>query len=118
VREAKAENSSLTRLNTKASDVASYPARAVDTAEAWCYHGWANALVLTCKFKDGAYWQAIQAATAAAQEHGYSCRSKHFFNNKNECTLLVQRLWSNGPSYRRFDLKCEWKCLRFRGSIL
>ena len=35
-------------------------------------------------------WGALEDARAVARKHGYEHRSKHFFNNKNECTLMLR----------------------------
>ena len=35
-------------------------------------------------------WAALDAAITVASKHHYRHRSKHFFNNKNECTLMLK----------------------------
>eukprot|EP00522_Entomoneis_paludosa_P008678 CAMPEP_0172444922 /NCGR_PEP_ID=MMETSP1065-20121228/4935_1 /TAXON_ID=265537 /ORGANISM="Amphiprora paludosa, Strain CCMP125" /LENGTH=83 /DNA_ID=CAMNT_0013195685 /DNA_START=17 /DNA_END=268 /DNA_ORIENTATION=+ len=34
-------------------------------------------------------WNELEHAMAIAVSHGYHCRAKHFFNNKNEVTLML-----------------------------
>jgi len=42
------------------------------------------------KFQAGVDWAALDEAGSVAESLGYDFRSKHFFNNKNEVTLLLQ----------------------------
>jgi len=80
------------------SDVASYPERVAELLERWCGggeggQGLAREIVVTCKFQggEGPDWAALEAAKVVATKHGYSVRSKHFFSNKNECTLMARK---------------------------
>lgn len=34
-------------------------------------------------------WAELDAAAEVAASTGYACRAKHFFNNKNEVTLML-----------------------------
>ena len=72
-------------------DVASYPKRVAELLERWCGARWAARVIVTCKFQgDEPDWGALEDARAVARKHGYEHRSKHFFNNKNECTLMLR----------------------------
>ena len=55
-------------------------------------------MVVTMKFRGAVPdWSAVRAAERVAASHGFECRTKHFFNNKNEVTLmLADRYLSNG----------------------
>jgi hypothetical protein len=47
-------------------------------------------MVVTAKFQGEAIpWDALDAAVGVVRVHGYKCRVKHFFNNKNEVTLMI-----------------------------
>ena len=40
----------------------------------------------------------ISRAEEVARKHGYACRTKHFFNNKNEVTLMAVHVGANGAT--------------------
>ena len=69
------------------SDVIAFPERAVGLIEHWCGaapSAWAHNMVVTIKFKGATPdWEAIDAAVAATERHGFRCRVKHFFANKH-----------------------------------
>jgi hypothetical protein len=44
------------------------------------------------KFKGAPDWEQLARARAVAAAAGYVCRSKHFFNNKNEVTLMLKKI--------------------------
>ena len=72
------------------SDVIAYPARVAELLERWCGHRWADKMVITVKFQgESIPWDALENAMGIARRHGYTCRAKHFFNNKNEVTLMI-----------------------------
>lgn len=72
------------------SDVIAYPARAVELVRRWGSRRWASRMVVTMKFQARVDWAALDEAGSVAESLGYDFRSKHFFNNKNEVTLLLQ----------------------------
>lgn len=71
------------------ADVAAYPERVAELLQIWCGGGLARNLVVQMKFKGDTDWQALDAALAAASGHGYAVRARHFFNDKNEVTLMA-----------------------------
>ena len=74
------------------SDVIAYPARAVELLRRWAGEGWARSLVVTMKFQGEAVdWAALAEAAAVAESLDFDFRAKHFFNNKNEVTLMLRR---------------------------
>ena len=86
-----AEDGASTQVGTwMVSDVIAYPERVAELLERWCGGKWAGHCIVTAKFQGTVIpWDALDAAAAVAVRHGYSCRIKHFFNNKNEVTLMV-----------------------------
>ena len=44
------------------------------------------------KFKGAPDWEQLARARTVAEAAGYACRSKHFFNNKNEVTLMLSKI--------------------------
>ena len=74
------------------SDVIAFPERCIELLERWCGSGWADRMVFTMKFTgDAPDFDAIDAAAEVARGHDYQFRSKHFFANKNEVTLMLSR---------------------------
>jgi hypothetical protein len=73
------------------ADVVSTPARTLELVETWCGAGLAERLVVQMKFRGDADLEAVAAALALARRHGYAARAKHFFNDKNEMTLMMTR---------------------------
>jgi 23S rRNA C2498 (ribose-2'-O)-methylase RlmM len=72
------------------SDVIAYPERVVELLEDWCGKRWVSRVVITCKFQGKKVpWDELRRAETAAKGHGYACKTKHFFNNKNEVTLMA-----------------------------
>jgi len=45
------------------------------------------------KFKGDPDWGQLARSREVAANAGYSFRSKHFFNNKNEVTLMLAQMW-------------------------
>jgi hypothetical protein len=72
------------------SDVIAYPERVAELLDRWCGGKWAGRMVVTAKFQgESIPWDALDAAVKVATDHGYDCRVKHFFNNKNEVTVMA-----------------------------
>ncbi len=71
------------------SDIIAFPARVAELLELWCGERLATRLVVQMKFTGDTDWDALDAALRTAERHGYHCRAKHFFNDKNEVTLMV-----------------------------
>jgi len=88
------------------SDVIAYPDKIHKLLDRWCGHRWAQHVVVTIKFQNKSNkntadddddnnnnnnnFQAIDTAVSICRSHGYSnLRVKHFFNNKNEVTLMA-----------------------------
>ena len=70
-------------------DVAAYPERVSEMIERWC--GVAKRLVITMKFRGPEPdWACLEQALAIGRWKGYHARAKHFFNNKNEVTLMLR----------------------------
>ena len=79
------------------SDVIAEPHRVPGLLEAWCQGKWARRIVATMKFKGDPDWHELTRARDVAVGAGYAFRSKHFFNNKNEVTLMRAQ---HGPQHR------------------
>lgn len=74
------------------SDVIAYPERIVDLLDNWCSNQLAERMVVTVKFQgDTPAWELLENAKQVARSHGYRARAKHFFNNKNEATLMLEQ---------------------------
>ncbi|KAL7532044.1 hypothetical protein ACHAXR_004393, partial [Thalassiosira sp. AJA248-18] len=72
------------------SDVIAYPERATELLSRWCENKWASNMIVTMKFQgDEPDLDELDRAIRMVKGHGYSCRVKHFFNNKNEVTFMV-----------------------------
>jgi len=72
------------------SDVIAYPDRILELIERWCGGRWATHLVVTMKFQGTEpSFGDLKASIDLAKSLGYDCRAKHFFNNKNEVTLML-----------------------------
>jgi hypothetical protein len=72
------------------SDIVAYPERVVDLLNKWCSLKLATTLIVTMKFKgDTPAWDELRKCKEVADQNGYSFRAKHFFNNKNEVTLML-----------------------------
>lgn len=83
------------------SDVIAYPERATELLDRWCGGHWVTHLVVTMKFqgKEPSF-DELYHAIQLTKSHGYSCRAKHFFNNKNEVTLMASEMNSLEPMIR------------------
>ena len=71
------------------SDVAAFPERVAELLEIWCSARLATNLVVQMKFKGATDWLALDVALATARRHGFAARARHFFNDKNEVTLMA-----------------------------
>lgn len=72
------------------SDVIAYPERIIELLDRWCGNHWASHMVITMKFQgDKPAFDELEKACSVTEGHGYICRAKHFFNNKNEVTLMI-----------------------------
>lgn len=72
------------------SDIIAYPERVSEVLHTWCGGRLAETMVVQMKFKGEPDLQAIAAALAIARSHGYHGRARHFFNDKNEATLMLR----------------------------
>jgi 23S rRNA (cytidine2498-2'-O)-methyltransferase len=73
------------------SDIIAFPDRILELLERWCGGHWASHMIVTMKYHgEEPDLDSLDQAIALAQRHGYHCRAKHFFNNKNEVTLMLQ----------------------------
>ncbi len=71
------------------SDIIAFPERVAELLDTWCGRRLATNVVVQMKFQGGTNWRALEDAMAVAQRHGYAVRAKHFFNDKNEVTLMA-----------------------------
>jgi hypothetical protein len=72
------------------SDIIAYPDKIQELLEQWCGGHWASHLVVTVKFQgEMPAWSELDKCIQIAENHGYECRAKHFFNNKHEVTLMA-----------------------------
>lgn len=72
------------------SDVVAYPEKVTSLLSRWCQKKWASNMIVTMKFQgEKPNLDELDGAITIVKEHGYHCRAKHFFNNKNEVTLMV-----------------------------
>ena len=79
------------------SDIISYPERIVELVDLWCRKELAANMIITMKFQGSEpSWDCLDKAIQVAESYQYQSRAKHFFNNKNEVTLMLRR--ENGPS--------------------
>ena len=78
-------------VNGLVSDIIAYPERAAELLEKWCGATAMQWFVVQMKFKGAPDWTALDNARRIAHHHGYLVRARHFFNDKNELTLLGLR---------------------------
>lgn len=72
------------------SDIVAYPERVVNLLDKWCSLRLATTMIVTMKFKGNTpAWDELRKSKEVAHRNGYSFRAKHFFNNKNEVTLML-----------------------------
>lgn len=72
------------------SDIIAFPERVAELLDTWCSGHWAAQMVVQMKFKGATDWPALDAALAVGRQHGYAVRARHFFNDKNELTLMLR----------------------------
>lgn len=70
------------------SDIIAFPERVPELLRRWCSNRWMRHFVVQMKFKGEPDWLQLQRALSVASEHGYFARAKHFFNDKNEVTIM------------------------------
>ena len=75
------------------SDIIAYPDRICELLDTWCRNQWASNMVVTMKFQgQEPSLDDLDRARAIVHGHGYDYfRSKHFFNNKNEVTMMIAK---------------------------
>ena len=72
------------------SDIIAYPKRCTELLNKWTGEKLASHMIVTMKFQgDEPDLDELDNAIETVQRHGYACRVKHFFNNKNEVTFMV-----------------------------
>jgi len=70
------------------SDIIAFPERVPELLRRWCSNRWMRHFVVQMKFKGEPDWLQLQLALSTARDHGYFARAKHFFNDKNEVTIM------------------------------
>lgn len=70
------------------SDIIAFPERVPELLQRWCGNRWMRHFVVQMKFKGEPDWLQLQLALSMAKDHGYFARAKHFFNDKNEVTIM------------------------------
>eukprot|EP00537_Pseudo-nitzschia_pungens_P002185 CAMPEP_0172362044 /NCGR_PEP_ID=MMETSP1060-20121228/5753_1 /TAXON_ID=37318 /ORGANISM="Pseudo-nitzschia pungens, Strain cf. cingulata" /LENGTH=693 /DNA_ID=CAMNT_0013084463 /DNA_START=236 /DNA_END=2317 /DNA_ORIENTATION=+ len=71
------------------SDIIAYPDKISELLDHWCGNSWVSHAIVTVKFQAEIPWDELESIRAMVRGHGYHCRTVHFFNNKNEVTLLA-----------------------------
>jgi hypothetical protein len=75
------------------SDIIAYPERVIDLLHLWCGRKLASHMIVTIKFQGlTPSWPAVDEAVQVAKSYNYIARAKHFFNNKNEITLMLRHV--------------------------
>jgi len=73
------------------SDIIAYPERIVELLHDWCKTQKALYMIVTMKFQGTTpSWDHLEEALQVADSYNYVVRAKHFFNNKNEVTLMLR----------------------------
>ncbi len=73
------------------SDIIAFPERVRELLAAWLPDRLCERFVVQIKFKGDPDWPAVDAAQATAVAAGYHVLARHFFNDKNELTLMGKR---------------------------
>lgn len=74
------------------SDVIAYPEKTIEMLDFWCSKKLARNMIVTMKFQgDEPALDELDQCVDIVEQHSYSCRVKHFFNNKNEVTFMVSQ---------------------------
>jgi len=61
-------------------------------------------MIVTMKFQDEPSFDELDKAIAIVHAHSYHCRAKHFFNNKNEVTLMIAKNTIGMDSIRELEV--------------
>jgi len=92
------------------SDIIAYPERVSELLDLWCGRGLAKNMVVTVKFQGKTpSWEALQSAIDIAESHGYDACAKHFFNNKNEVTMMICSNNNDSSAVSRSDIESIYK---------
>ena len=78
------------------SDVVAYPDRIIDMAHRVSTVIRPELVVLQMKFRGEPEHGAVTTALTRLRDAGYGARARHFFNDKNEVTLMAR--WADGDS--------------------
>ncbi len=70
------------------SDIIAFPERVGELLVQWLPDRRCERFVVQIKFKGEPDWPAVQAAQSVATRAGYHLITRHFFNDKNELTLM------------------------------
>ena len=73
------------------SDVIAFPERVGELLAGWLPSQLCERFVVQIKFKGEPDWLAVEAAKWVATDAGYRVVARHFFNDKNELTLMGGR---------------------------
>lgn len=74
------------------SDVIAYPEKTIEMLDFWCSNKLAKNMIVTMKFQGHEpALDELDRCVQIVRQHSYSCRVKHFFNNKNEVTFMVSQ---------------------------
>ena len=72
------------------SDIIAYPDKIAELLDTWCGNNWISHTIVTIKFQGNEIpWNDVERIATMVQQHEYSCRTVHFFNNKNEVTFMA-----------------------------
>lgn len=70
------------------SDIIAFPERVAELLETWLQPHLCQHFVVQMKFKGEPDWPALERAKMTAEAHQYKLLVRHFFNDKNELTLM------------------------------
>lgn len=73
------------------SDVVAYPDRILELIDVWAGEHLATHIVVQMKFRGAPDHTKIEDGLARLRAAGYGARARHFFNDKNEVTLMASR---------------------------
>jgi len=87
------------------SDIIAYPERITELLKQWCSNKWASNMIVTMKFQGNEPdLNESDVAIQVVKGCGYTCRVKHFFNNKNEVTFMVSSVVENDVRARDLNV--------------
>ena len=78
------------------ADIVAFPPRVAELLTLWLGPRWCRHFVVQMKFRGEPDWAALAAARQVATAAGYHVLARHFFNDKNEVTLLGSQRASQG----------------------